>query len=76
MLGLSAVAVDKEIVGRDSGAERMARCCDGEEVDCGSGFDLGDVEKRRENRLGLEVDKPPFPAEDDEKDGEFDEDGL
>jgi hypothetical protein len=83
MLGLSAVAVESEMVGRDSEAEligggavvdsgfppaeRSAACALGTSV-----FDLGGVENSWVRRLALDVEalvgRPPF-SEDDEKDG-------
>jgi hypothetical protein len=82
MMGLSAVAVESEMVGRDSEAELIG----GTVVDCGfppaarsaacalgiSVFDLGEVENSWVRRLALEVEalvrRPPF-SEVDEKDG-------
>lgn len=75
MLGLSAVAVDNDIVGKDSEAELIG----GEEVlgwefplDCtASTFDFGEPENSCDRRfdltVGVLIEIPPFPE--GEKDG-------
>ena len=83
MFGLSAVAVDREIVGKDSDAELIG----GEEVvlgfppidgggacaGWGSALNLGDVEKSWDRRLvltdGALLATPPFPEEDEKDKG-------
>lgn len=79
MLGLSAVAVEREMVGNERDAELMGGAAVFPPVVCraawagvSSAFDLGDVEKNWVKRFGLEdalMAIPPFP-ETEEKDGE------
>lgn len=79
ILGLSAVAVESDIVGSDNEAELIGTAAFGGGVDrlaatraaCavgGSAFDLGDVEKNWVIRLDLDVEfligMPPFSADD------------
>lgn len=81
MLGLSAVAVDKDIVGKDSDAELIG----GEEalggefpLGCTVSFDFGEPENSWDRRLdltvGVLIEKPPFPE--GEKDGGLVEESL
>jgi 2-hydroxychromene-2-carboxylate isomerase len=86
MLGLPAVAVDKEMVGRDSDAEliggatglgwKLPLAAWRADWADGSDLDLGDVEKSWVKRFGLDVEAlmaiPPFP-EVGEKEGGLEE---
>jgi hypothetical protein len=73
MFRLSAVAVDNDIVGKDSDAELIGGEVLGWECPLGvCSLDLGETEKNWERRLDLTVvalEIPPFPEE-GEKDGE------